>query len=169
MYLRTLSPRTIPLRLDIPDHGNWNVRQKPGQGSPAIRSPLQIHAGRHPGCLRPAPHDRREYTISPHRTPSPNQKQPVIFHVYDGNTDCGVTVLNLTAMVAIESLTDTDRFDLQLPCAMRTEFKRHRAILRFKKKPGRLPGFWLMGYWDIGNHNYLIIHARERSPLSRAA
>ncbi len=65
----------------------------------------------------------------------PNQKQPVIFHVYDGNTDCGVPVLNLAAMVAIESFTDTDRFDLQLPSAMRTEFKLHGAILRLKKSP----------------------------------
>jgi hypothetical protein len=72
---------------------------------------------------------------------SPNQKQPVIFHVYDGNTDCGVPVLNLTAMVAIKSLTDTDRFDLQLPTAMRTEFKGHRAILRFKKSPVHFRAF----------------------------
>jgi hypothetical protein len=37
---------------------------------------------------------------------SPNQKQPVIFHIYYGNTHGGVAVLNLAAMVAIESFTD---------------------------------------------------------------
>jgi hypothetical protein len=86
-------------------------------------------------------------------TRPPNQKQPVIFHVYYGNTHCGVTVLNLTAMVAIESLTDTGRFDSQLPTAMGTEFKLHGAILRFKKSPVFNRAFGLTDYLEIGKGN----------------
>jgi hypothetical protein len=96
-------------------------------GIPDIFTPLHMTAGTTPFTR-----------ISPR---SPNQKQPVILHVYYGDTHRGVTVLNLAAMVAIESFTGTGRFDSQLSTAMRTEFKRHRAILRFKKKPGICPGF----------------------------
>jgi hypothetical protein len=43
-------------------------------------------------------------------------------------------------MAAIKSFDGTEGFDLQLPTAMRAEFKLHRPSSNLKK-PGKFPGF----------------------------
>jgi len=71
---------------------------------------------------------------------SPDQKQPAIFYVYHRYAHRRVAVLNLAAMVAIKPFNGTEGFDLQLPTAMRAEFKLHRPSSNLKK-PGKFPGF----------------------------
>jgi hypothetical protein len=90
-------------------------------GVPDIFAPLHMTAGN-------TPHTRIG-------SRSPGQKQSIIFHVYYRHSDRRVAILNFAAMVAIESLTGTDGFDLQLSTAMGTEFKLHRPASGLKKSP----------------------------------
>ena len=59
---------------------------------------------------------------------TPYQKQTIIFHVYYCHTNRWVSVLELTAFLAIKALLVTVDLDLQLPAAVRTEFKLHRPF-----------------------------------------
>jgi hypothetical protein len=59
---------------------------------------------------------------------APDQKQAVIFYVNYRHTNRRVAVLEFTAILAIKAFLATVDLDLQLPAAVRAEFKIHRPF-----------------------------------------